>query len=332
MAMTSREAAISWPLFGVNWIPLGLLAVALGASLALTDFSIGFGGAAVSTVFVASYAAVAQYNAKAPHRQDPQIVFALGATAQIVLLTMLATPLTYVAASFSFPLQDANLFAIDRALGIDGRAYLAFVNDHPLLASWLHSGYGMIRWPIFAIPVILAAARRYRRLQEFILAFTLALTVTTVISAFVPALGIFSLLGEGAAAYPNVSAPAYAESLREMPQVRDGSLRHLELLGLKGLVTFPSFHTASAVLYLWALWPVRWFRPIAVAANILMIASCPVDGAHYFIDLAAGIAVAVLAIAAARQVSRWVAARVGEEAAHGASYESARLSACPTSQ
>jgi hypothetical protein len=30
-------------------------------------------------------------------------------------------------------------------------------------------------------------------------------------------------------------------------------LRHLELLGLGGIVTFPSFHAASAALYTWAL-------------------------------------------------------------------------------
>ena len=311
--MTQREAVIAWRLFQLNWIPLGILAIALAICLALTDFSLGIGGAAVSSAFVASYAGVAYYNAKAPHRQDPQIVFALGATAQIVLITMLAVPLSYVAASLNFPMQDQNLYAIDRALGIDGFGYLAFVDQYPVLASWLRSGYGMIRWPIFAIPIILAAAHRFSRMQEFILAFALALSITVLISAFVPALGIFSL-GQAPATYGYIPAVAYMESLRDLPLVRDGSLRHLELLGLKGLVTFPSFHTASAVLYLWALWPVRWIRPIAIVANILMIASCPVDGAHYFIDIAAGAAVAVLAIVAARQISRQVAARIPEHA------------------
>ena len=50
-------------------------------------------------------------------------------------------------------------------------------------------------------------------------------------------------------------------------------------------MTFPSFHAASAVLYGWALWPVRWMRPIAVLANVAMFASTPIDGGHYFIDL-----------------------------------------------
>jgi len=81
-----------------------------------------------------------------------------GATAQVVLVTVVMSPLTYVTAAANFPLQDANLLAIDRALGLDWAAYVHFVNGHPLLATWLSYGYTMIRWPIFAIPVVLAAA------------------------------------------------------------------------------------------------------------------------------------------------------------------------------
>ena len=86
-------------------------------------------------------------------------------------------------------------------------------------------------------------------------------------------------------------------------------LRDLDLLNLAGIVTFPSFHACSAVLYAWAFWPVWWMRPIALLANVAMLASTPVDGGHYFIDLLAGIAVAIFAIFAARAVSQWIAMR-----------------------
>ena len=60
----------------------------------------------------------------------------LGGTAQIVLITAIMTPLTYVAASTNLPMQDANLLAIDRALGFDWAAYVRYVDDHPALAAW----------------------------------------------------------------------------------------------------------------------------------------------------------------------------------------------------
>jgi hypothetical protein len=306
-AMSEVEAA--WRLLRLNWIMLGAMSAALVLALAVTDFSIGLPGLAVCLGFVAVYAGFAHANARSPARRDPQVMFVLGGTAQIVLVTVVMTPLTYVATATNFPLQDANLLAIDRALGFDWTGYVQFVNDHPLLAGWLSYGYTMIRWPIFAIPVVLAAAHRYRRLQEFTFAFAVALVATTIISAFVPAKGIYFELPDISARYSHIAPVAYFESVSELPLVRDGSLRHLELLGLTGLVTFPSFHAASAALYTWALWPVRWIRPLAVVANGVMLLSCPVDGAHYVIDLVAGVAIALLAIVAAGRVSEWVARR-----------------------
>ena len=84
-------------------------------------------------------------------------------------------------------------------------------------------------------------------------------------------------------------------------------MRHLDLLGLGGIVTFPSFHAASAVLYAWALWPVRWMRPIVVLAFGAMLAATPINGGHYLIDIIAGTAIAVLAIVAARRAGRVIA-------------------------
>jgi len=304
--MTTREAALAWRLFEANWIPIGAMCAVVALVLMTTDFSFTLGGTAFSFGFVAVYGGFAYYNAHAPHRRDPQIVFALGATAQIVLITVVMTPMTYFAAALNFPLQDAPLDHLDRAMGLDWRAYLAFVNDHEVVRTVLTIGYGMIRWPIFIIPVALVLVRDYRRLQEFTLAFALALIVTTIVSAMVPAIGTFYHLHLTPADYPNIEPAAYLEQLRDLPPVRDGSLRHLNLLTLTGLVTFPSFHAASAVLYLWALWPVRWLRIVALVSNATMLAATPIHGGHYFVDVIAGVAVAVAGIVAARAVSRRV--------------------------
>ena len=312
---TRQDIELAWRFLNLNWILLALMSAALGLSVALTDFSIEPSGLLVSAGFVAVYAGFAHANARSAKRRDPQVMFVLGATAQIVLVTAVMSPLTYVAAAVNLPMQDANLLALDRALGLDWEAYVRFINDHPLMAAWLSYGYTMIRWPIFAIPVVLAAAHRYRRVEEFTLAFALALIATTLISALVPAIGVYQQIGLDPATLPNLDPRAYLDQVRDLEPVRTGALRHLDLFGLAGIVTFPSFHAASAVLYAWAFWPVWWMRPIAVLANGAMLASTPIDGGHYFIDLAAGIAIAVLAIVAARAASRWLAR---QDAARGA--------------
>ena len=312
--MSTPQAATAWRLFELNWIPLGVLAAALAFCLMATDFSLEPLGAAGSFGFGLLYAVLAYRNPKLT-RRDTQVAFVLGSTAQIVLVTMLITPLTYVAAAAHLPLRDAELYAFDRALGLDWRAYLDFVEAHPALAAALRCGYVMIRWPIFAIPIALALVERYDRLQEFTLAFALALIATTIASAFVPAIGVFHHLGLDPEAFRNLHPLGYLDELRALPPVREGSHRVLDLFGLTGLVTFPSFHAASALLYTWAFWPARWMRPVAILANGLMLASTLIDGGHYFVDVFAGIAVALAAIAAAHAASLALQRRFGASSA-----------------
>jgi hypothetical protein len=315
MQASETGVASAWRLMLIAWLPLALMGAALGLSVALTRFTIDLPGLAFSLAFVAVYGGFAYANSRSATRRDPQVMFVLGGTAQIVLVTVLMSPLTYVAAAADFPLQDANLLAIDRALGLHWAGYVTFVDDHPLLAAWLSYGYSMIRWPIFAIPVVLAAAKLYRRITEFTLAFALALVATTIISALVPAIGVYQQIGLDPATLAHIEPRAYLDQVRDFEPVRNGTLRHLDLFGLAGIVTFPSFHAASAALYAWAFWPVRWMRPIAVVANGAMLASTPIDGGHYFVDLIAGVAVALLAIVAARAISRRLAEFHGGERA-----------------
>jgi hypothetical protein len=304
-----HDIEAAWRFYLVNWIMIGVMGALLALSLAFTAFSLELTGLAVAVGYVGVYAGFAHANARSPLRRDPQVMFVLGATAQIVLITAVMTPLTYVAASINWPMQDANLLLADRALGLDWLGYVRFVDSHPALAAWLNYGYTMIRWPIFAIPVVLVAIGRYRRVEEFTFAFGAALLVTTILSGLVPAIGVYQQIGLDPATLKHINPGAYLAQLHDLPPTRAGVLRHLELLNLGGIVTFPSFHAASAVLYVWALWPLRWFRPLLLLANGLMLAATPVVGGHYFVDLFAGIAVAVLAIVAARSLGRVVARR-----------------------
>jgi PAP2 superfamily len=282
------------------------MAAALALGLALTGFSIQPASMLVPLGAAAIYVGAAYYNACVPHRRDPMVVFVLGSTAQLVLITLIMTPMTYMVAAAGLPMADASLDYLDRALGLDWRGYFSFVYARPQLITGLVLGYGMIGWPIFGIPVALGMTRHYRRLQEFTLAFALALIATTVISMFVPALGAYDQLG--IKPDPAVFTPGgYLDTVRDLPLVRGGSLRELDIGKLVGIITFPSFHAAAAVLYLWALWSVWWLRPLALIANGGMLLATPIGGGHYFVDVIAGIAVAVLAIIAALRVGERLA-------------------------
>ncbi len=293
----------TWRLFSYNWILIALLAAALG--LVLTDFSIRPASMVVPFGVAGLYAGAAYCNACSPRRHDPMVVFILGSTAQIVLITLLMTPLTYISAAANLPMMDASLLRLDRALGLDWRAYFDFIYQRPRLIAAVVIGYSAIGLPIFGIPLLLGATRDYRRLQQFILAFALALIVTTLISAFVPAIGTYDQLG--IKPDPAIFTPgSYLDQLRDLPRLRDGSLREIDMKSLAGIITFPSFHAAAAVLFLWALWGAWWMRPFALIANGAMLAATPMGGGHYFVDVFAGVAVAVISIVAVLRISKWL--------------------------
>jgi len=321
----TAEIESAWRLSTLNWALGGAMAAALAASLALTDFSLALPGIAVALGYIAVYGGFGCANARSPKRRDPQVMFILAPLAQLVLFAAAMTPLTYVATTINVPVQDANLLALDRALGLDFAAFARYVDDRPLLAIWLGVGYNMIRWQITAVPIVLAAIGRFRRTEEFVFAFGLALVVTTIISGLVPAIGAYQEIGLDPATLKHLDPGGYFQQLHDLPPTRDGTLRHLDLLGLAGIVTFPSFHAASAVLYAWALWPSRLFRPIALVANGAMLVATPVVGGHYFVDVFAGVAVAVLAIIAARRVSNMIAEAQGHAAAESSAPVAAAL-------
>ena len=301
--MAQDETTAAWRLLTCNWIVIAAMALALLAALTFSDFSLKAQGAMVPFAVATLYTGMAYRNALTPRLRDPLVVFALASTAQLVLIVSLMTPLTYVAAAAALPLQDGRLVMLDRALGLDWPGLLAFVNDRPWLTRYLVLGYSLIAWPVLGIPVILGFARRFERLQQFTLAFALALIATALLSMLVPAEGAFYGHGLAPDAFSNITPGGYLDQMRDFPGVRDGSLRELDIVHLVGIVMFPSFHAASAVLFVWAFWSVWWMRPFALISNGLMLVATPIGGGHYFVDVIAGVAVAVLAIAAAGAVS-----------------------------
>ena len=91
--MDEEAAATAWRLHVFNWLMLAVAGVALGVTLLLADLTITVGSIWIGAGFVGIYGAFAWLNAKFRARKDPQVVFVLGGFAQIVLVTLIMTPL-----------------------------------------------------------------------------------------------------------------------------------------------------------------------------------------------------------------------------------------------
>lgn len=85
-----------------------------------------------------------------------------------------------------------------------------------------------------------------------------------------------------------------------LSRIRDGSLHELGPASVTGLVSFPSFHTAGAVLLFWGFRRVPVVGPAFMALDVGVILTAPLIGSHYFSDIVGGLGIALLAITATR--------------------------------
>jgi hypothetical protein len=277
-----------------------MLAV-LDVTLVLTDFRIRPTGYLAALVIAAVYGICGHYHSKSP-RARPWISSMLTGIAQIVLVISVMISIIYMAAAAKLPLQDARLLAFDRAIGFDFRAFVAFVNNRLWVITILAWGYRAISWPILVITVLLPLTGHYLHASKYVLVFLIALIATALISILIPAIGTYGAIGLVPSDYPNFEPQGYYDTLRDLPLIREGSFRVLDLSQLGGIVTFPSFHAAAAVIYIWALWPVRFVRWIGLLSNSAMLISTPIGGGHFLADVLAGAAIAVLSIAAVNRI------------------------------
>ena len=210
---------------------------------------------------------------------------------------------TYQAASFNLPLQDAALVSFDRMIGFDWNAYIAAMKESAAVAAVLEFAYKSNFIQIWMLFIILVRLEKYDEIRLLIAMFVIGLVITTVISAFVPALpayAYFGLLGpetpEGAV--PGASYVAYVE----MMKMRTGEVQAIDILTGGGIVAFPSFHTMMAIFFTAAAWSIWWARYPVLLLNLGMIAATPVHGGHYLADVIAG---GLIAVAIVYGLRRW---------------------------
>ena len=302
------EGHAAWKLFRLNWLLLAIALAALDLLLLATGFRIRASGYLMALTAASVYGICGHINATSA-RSRPWIFSMLTGIAQLIMVVAVMISMTYIAAASPFPLQDSNLLAFDRAIGFDFGTFVRFVNARNWLITLLAFGYRAISWPLLLNAVLLSLAGRHLQTAEYVLALLLALIATTWIAIFVPAIGAYGAAGLPPSDYSNFEPQGYYDTLRDVPLLRDGSLRELDLFKLGGVVTFPSFHAAAAVLYAWALWPVRWVRWLALLPNAAMLVATPIGGGHFLADVLAGIAVAAMSIVAASRIGASLASK-----------------------
>jgi hypothetical protein len=176
---------------------------------------------------------------------------------------------------------------------------VAAVQAMPWLKLALSIAYATTLPQIAIVVVILALVGRLERLSHFMLAFCIAALLTVAFWTIFPSFGAFAYFWQADPTFSDRGLLVDAPYARELFELRAGAIDTLSIDELIGLIAFPSFHTAIAVLATYYLWPVRFAGVAALVLNVLVVLSVPIDGGHHVVDVPAGIVTAILGMALA---------------------------------
>lgn len=281
------------------WILLAVTALAAGTLMSARGLM--FDWASAGWPFVACVGLVCGALVYRRWRRDERIATTLVTTAQVVAFSAAGEALSYAVASLDRPLWDATLMAWDQAMGLDWLVYLKAVNAHPHLALLLDVAYASLSAQMIGAVAVLGLSGRLAACRRFALAVMLAALATILVSGAMPAVSMVTHLGLRGTDYPNFE---FAVGFAPFDALRGGTLRIVSLAKAEGVISFPSLHAALGVLFVRAFWSVGWARWPALAGNMLLIAATPLEGGHYFVDVIAGIVVALVAIGGADALNR----------------------------
>ncbi|MGH8540287.1 MAG: phosphatase PAP2 family protein [Stenotrophobium sp.] len=272
--------------------PSWLFVVAIGAVdivlLVFTDFRVGLHGELL--VFAAGVFLLSLWIVYGRLRPVPRLAGLARTALLFVLYTNGASILSYLLTGLvGGPLIDRQLAAIDRACGLDWVAWHHVFLSSPTLARashWIYASLGvMLILQILTLDII----GRPDRARELFLGFAGTSLAVLVLGALLPAAGAF--------VYYDVPEALTEPYVLQFLRVHGGQLRAIDLRTMQGIVQFPSFHAALAVICVYVLRGIAWLFWPALMLNVLVVLVTPVGGGHHFVDVASGLAVAGAIIA-----------------------------------
>jgi membrane-associated phospholipid phosphatase len=232
-------------------------------------------------------------------RNDPRIVALMHSVSFFFLVPATLALMSYVFAAKNLPLVDGMLADADRLMGFDWTAHLALIWSWPTLGHALEGAYHATGITLFLTLIILIVMKRTEQSMELWFLMVATGIVTMVTATFVPAEGAFVFHQPNPALSQEAAALNGIWHLEHFRAVREGTLRHLDVGKIEGIVTFPSYHTAMAIIFAWVLRGTVFVLPAALFSAVVVLSTLAIGG-HYLIDVIAGAAVTATVIALSR--------------------------------
>jgi hypothetical protein len=280
------------------WASLAALAIIDGTWLIATPLTLS----ASSNDFIGSVAVVAAVLLLAASRatDSPRISTPCTGGAFLVAAWPVLRLFNHLTMTLPIPFADQRLADWDAAIGFDWEAYLRWADSHPQLLRAMDYSYGSLTtYSAILFAALALGAKPERRCSEMLVLFLITAVMCSSIGALFPAEAAMAFYAP-IEPFRHIASDAGTYHLESLTALRRDPAHVFDLAELPGLVTFPSFHTAMGLVAIYCARSTPWLFFPMLGINLVMIASTPIYGSHYAIDILAGAAAACTSIIAVR--------------------------------
>jgi membrane-associated phospholipid phosphatase len=243
-------------------------------------------------------------------RRFPRLAHFAHTWLTLMLFTNAAVILNFILTGIlPLPRWDEALATTDRALGLNWLDMYQWLTRHPAIAAGAQTAYMSLGPEMLVLLVALELLGHHSKARTFLRWFMVSAIATLGIGILIPAAGAF--------VYYDLPVASITGYVAQWADLRNGTMRTINPLDNQGLVVFPSFHTALAVLCACAAWPLRLLKFPLLALNLLIILSSPAMGGHYFVDIIAGFILAALTISVPGYISSGIWRPLKKSIRHG---------------
>jgi hypothetical protein len=198
---------------------------------------------------------------------------------------------------------DAMLARWDEVFRLPWAAYVSWLDEHPRFTLFISTAYGSLTPLSIAAFIAVAFVCPKDVAEEYLLLFVILAVAVSVIGIFLPAYGPMVYFDDVTSKLRHLGTAGHIH-VPVYDGYRAGTLQIMQLEGLMGLTTFPSFHTAMGCLMVYTSRHRLLLLVPATIYSAMMIAGALVFGSHYFVDLFGGLAVTVAAVLFVRWASK----------------------------
>lgn len=303
--MTESDHALDHTGESAAWALIGVLILAVGALQLRALLAIEPASMAALLTACGALGGTALFYRRV-RMQENFAVICIGLM-QVLLFSAIGAILSYMLARDGGALWDARLASWDRALGFDWLAYVRLVDAHEWLAAPVRWAYASLIPQIIVLVLALGFTMRLATLRRVLLAAIISGTITILLSTLFPAVGHYVHDGLTLADFQHINPWAGYAHQADFTALRNGTMASLRISEMQGIITFPSYHAGLATVTLWGFWASRmaWLRWPGAAVALATILATPVDGGHYLVDVLAGMAIGIIAIALAKPAIGW---------------------------